>query len=543
MTRALLILPHFWAPICPPLGISSLKAYAEREGHHVDLFDFNTVPDVFGAQRSYFEEGKQQFPYWENWCIERNGTEMLAFHQMVYLYARTWSNYRELVAEVLNMNERPIDAFMDDLNVSRFDAIFSALYARISAILEKLLAGTKPDVVGCTLMNSTWPGSLFILKRAKEIMPQVRTVVGGPGPLMGITSTAGAVQTFFDRYDFLDYFIVGEGEMPFLKILNFPDLPRGILDQEVGRTPDESNKLFLKMNELPIPDYGNLNLSKYLQLSISSSRGCPFECSFCSETVFWKGFRSSDKSLVFACLDSLAQRYNRSSFFICDSMSNHIITPLTSDITSKGKPYKLDCYLRADQICTDAKRTRLWYEGGLFRARLGMESASQRILDAMTKMTNPGTMAKCLWALASQGIMTSTLWIVCYPGETESEFESTLDFIRNNRSYIYQADVSIFQYHPEGLAHSREIDTERKSRYRFSAEINDIFAVTPYVVDKDISAPERFHRLEKFIFEMRNLQIPNPYNIYEWIAAERRWASLGHISGWDPRKSVTALNT
>jgi len=108
MTRALLIVPHFWDPVCVPLGITSLKAYAERAGHHVDLFDFNTVPEVFGAQRDYFEEGKRQFPYWQKWYIERNGAENLALHQIVYMYARTRSNYAELVAEVLNMDERPL---------------------------------------------------------------------------------------------------------------------------------------------------------------------------------------------------------------------------------------------------------------------------------------------------------------------------------------------------------------------------------------------------------------------------------------------------
>ena len=68
-----------------------------------------------------------------------------------------------------------------------------------------------------------------------------------------------------------------------------------------------------------------------------------------------------------------------------------MIGPLTARIAESGRPYKVDCYLRADQICTDEKRTRSWREGGLFRARMGMESASQRILDAMTKMTTPTT--------------------------------------------------------------------------------------------------------------------------------------------------------
>jgi radical SAM superfamily enzyme YgiQ (UPF0313 family) len=170
-----------------------------------------------------------------------------------------------------------------------------------------------------------------------------------------------------------------------------------------------------------------------------------------------------------------------------------------------------------------------------------MESASQRVLDAMVKMTNPDNMAKSLHALASQGIMTSTLWIVCYPGETEAEFEMTLDFIRRNRSHIYQADAWLFQYHPEGLAHAREIDAERGSRQRFSSELNNLFALTPYVVDGDLSPAERFDRLERFVAEMDSLQIPNPYSLYEWLAAESRWSALGREPGWGINNMI-ALN-
>lgn len=541
MAKVLLIVPPFWDPVCVPLGISSLKAYVDKFGHHTDLFDFNTCPEIFGAQRLYFEEGKRQFPYWKNWYIEGNGAEMLALHQILYLYARPKPNYRELIAEVLNMSGRPLDAFIDELDVSRFDMIFSALYRETSVVLERLLLKTRPDVVGCYLGNSTWPASLFILKRVKELMPRIRTVVGGPGPIMGIFSNADEIQNFFDRHDFLDYYVIGEGEESLLKILETPDLPQGIIDPGRGLTLDEIKKTSLKMNELPLPDYGDLEISKYLQLSISSSRGCPFECAFCSEAVFWKGFRKIDRSSMFARLDVLAKRYNRISFFICDSLTNHIITPLTSDIASSGKPYKLDCYLRADPICTDERRTRVWREGGLFRARLGLESASQRILDAMVKKTNPENMAKSLQALASQGIMTTTLWIIGFPGETESEFHSALSFIRDNSSHIYQADAKVFQYHPEGMAHSKEIDTARGSRYRFSAEINDILAVTPYIVDKDLSTAERFERLERFVSEMRRLGIPNTYTIFDWVTAERRWKSLGHDSDWNPRKSMMTL--
>lgn len=527
MTKALLIVPPFWDPVCVPLGVSSLKAYAEMFGHQVELFDFNTEPEVFAAQRAYFEEGKRQFPVWHKWNIERNGTKMLALHQIVYLYARKRARYAELVAEVLNMNGRPMDEFMGALDVSRFDEIFRSLYTRVAARIEELILDVKPNVVGCSLFNSTWPASLFVLRRVKTLMPQVRTVVGGPGPIMGITSRQEEVQSFFDAHDFIDYFVIGEGEQPFLQILTDPKMPRGIVDSRAGLSLDALKGTALRLKDMPLPDYGNLPINKYLQLSIASSRGCPFECSFCAETVFWKGFRVLDQSLMFDHLERLAQKYERNSFYICDSLSNQIITPLSERVAASGKPYLLDCYLRADVICTDEKRTRKWREGGLFRARLGLESGSQRVLDAMVKMTNPEHMAKSLSALARQGIMTSTLWIVCYPGETEDEFEMTLDFIRRNRLHIYQSDAWLFQYHPEGLAHGKEIDAERGTRHRFSSDLNKLFALTPYVVDSDFSPAERFDRLERFVAEMRGLQIPNPYSLYEWLAAENRWTELG----------------
>jgi radical SAM superfamily enzyme YgiQ (UPF0313 family) len=199
--------------------------------------------------------------------------------------------------------------------------------------------------------------------------------------------------------------------------------------------------------------------------------------------------------------------------------------------------------LRADRsVAGHQDQVRKWREGGLVRARLGMESASQRILDAMVKKTTPETMAQSLDALAAENVITSTLWIVCYPGETQQEFNDTLSFIRENRDRIYQADAWLFQYHPAGLAHSGDIENERGSRARYSDEINQILAVAPYVVDRDMTQRERFERLEQFVRTMRELKIPNPYSVYEWVSAEGRWNSLGRSAHWDVEKSMMALN-
>ena len=536
MSKALIIVPHFWDPICVPLGVSSLKSFAEREGHHVDLLDLNTDDQIFKIQNKYFTSVLKMFPYMEKWNIFRNGTEMLSIHQLLYINARNKPYYSDLVAEVMNMDGRNHSKFCDQLDVAVFDGMFEELYSMVESIIAQEMRRKNYQFIGCHLNNSTWAGTLHCLKYAKGLDSNIKSIVGGSGPVMGIISSPHEVESFMQKNDFIDHFVIGEGESALVKILN-----NEITKRIVNPASDlDSNTSVINFKEAPIPDYGNLNVDKYMQLSVSSSRGCPFECSFCAETVFWDGFRSNTALSVYNQIDNLAKKYKKTSFYICDSLSNHIITPLTKEIKDNNKPYTLDCYLRADKVCTSEERTKLWREGGLFRARLGMESASQRILDDMVKQTTPENMEKSLRALSKNGILTSTLWIVAYPGETEDEYKETLKFIKDNSAYIYQSDAWLFQYHPIGLSKSDEISSKKGSKARFSDHINEILSVSPYHVDQDLSQAERFERLERFTCEMDKLGIPNPYSVMDIFKSTKRFSDLnsGKDCGWSPLSSM-----
>ena len=528
MPNALLIVPPFWDPVCVPLGVSSLKSFAEARGHRVTLFDFNTVSGVFSLQRDYFKEGKRQFPYWENWNIERNGTEALSFHQMLYLRGRANENYREMIGEVLNFDERDGGRFFDDLKIETFDLLFERLYFRIDSILEVLLAQTNPDIVGCSVFNSTWPAALHILRKVKSLSTSTRTVVGGPGPLMGITSRPEEVQSIFDSNEYIDYWVIGEGEESFVQILDTPELPRQILDPQSAKSARLLQLEAKHMNEFLLPDYGELDVNRYLQLSIASSRGCPFKCSFCAETIFWKGFRSASPSRLAQTMKALASKYGRHSFYLCDSLSNYIIDDLSTELLASGEHFALDCYLRADKTCTDPARIRHWHNAGLTRARLGLETASQRLLNDMAKNTTVATMEESLRGLADSEVVTSTLWILGYPGEKESEFSETLSFIARNKQYIYQADAWLFQYHPYGLARSGDLESTYGSRPRFTSDLNRLINLEPRAVCGNLSSEERFDRLTRFVLAMRQEGVPNPYRVVDWLSADSRWGNLGY---------------
>ena len=66
--------------------------------------------------------------------------------------------------------------------------------------------------------------------------------------------------------------------------------------------------------------------------------------------------------------------------------------------------------------------------------------------------------------------------------------------------------------------------------------------MAPYIVDRDMSAGDRFDRFERFVNTTREPDIPNPYSVYEWIGAEGCWKTMGHSIHWDIETSMMALN-
>src|SRR4030095_1064129 len=98
------------------------------------------------------------------------------------------------------------------------------------------------------------------------------------------------------------------------------------------------------------------------------------------------------------------------------SLMNPYINPFATALIEKKANVKYDGYLRADKPVTNRKFVKLWADSGLYRVRLGIESAAARVLDSMDKMTTPKVISDVLKTLASRGIRTTTYWIVGFGG-------------------------------------------------------------------------------------------------------------------------------
>jgi radical SAM superfamily enzyme YgiQ (UPF0313 family) len=373
---------------------------------------------------------------------------------MAHLNYKDEKEYMELV-KLLVYNYYYVK--VEDDCIMELNKAISDFYETLGRYFLFLLGYEKPDLVGITVYRTTLPASLFILKLTKETYPHIKTVIGG-----GVFADSHAVGTpnfeilLEATKDYLDKIFVGQGELLFLKFLR-GELPGS---QRVYTLEDLDSEE-LDFEDIDIPDFSDFNVYKYGYLTATASISCMFQCTFRNESKFWGKFRKKNAGQVVAEMIELNKKYNRQLFFMTDSLLNPVITDLTNEIIRKNVPLYYDAYFRIDKASTNIQNTLQWRRGGLYRVRLGIESGSQRILDKMGKCISIDQVKSALSSFAHSGIKTTTYWIIGHPGETEEDFQKTLDLIEELKDYIWQAECNPFRYYFNVLNCSNEWDSYR----------------------------------------------------------------------------------
>jgi pyruvate-formate lyase-activating enzyme len=530
----------FWDPYCPPLGITSLQAHLKAQGHSTQIFDYNTDRLLWPLYRSWFEGLVELIPEASGWNIMRLGPDYFARHQMAWLSLRDHPERLTTISQhILNVDGRHTLAPGD---VDRLSALFERIYARIDFLTDELLTRYRPRVVGCTMLTTTLPASIHVLQRAKAFDPDCRTVLGGPGPIMGAGADSPDTQRILEQCGWIDNVVIGEGELlmeallanavPRRTLVSLRDVNTVKLDEDREQTTKQG--LIRDLGGLPTPDYTGLEPDWYTNLSIGVTRGCAFRCSFCYETTYWKRYRKRPIQTAIRDLKVLSERHGRSHFFLCDSLANLFADDLATGLLEEGLDVKWDAYMRADKELLDPAYVRHLAEGGMVRARLGLESADEETLEQMDKSMSVDRMGTVLENLARAGIQTSTLWIVGFPEEDERAFQESLRFLVEYKDVIYCSDPWQFIFHPtvgpEPVFGRRVAAESFEARYGmrrlYPEEFDDALLVQYYELDIPDVVTMKIDRLQRMCAVMETAGIPNPYTMREWRAANRRWTEI-----------------
>jgi len=148
-------------------------------------------------------------------------------------------------------------------------------------------------LVGIAATSMSWPTAVEVLEQVRAVRPDVPIVAGGIHP------------TMFDYYLLqtfpLDYIIRGEGEIALVELCNALEGKRDIRGVPNLSWRDPSGNVYRnpigpkiakdELGQYPVPDFSQLPDQMYKGLSIESSRGCAFDCSFCSTSYrrTWRG--------------------------------------------------------------------------------------------------------------------------------------------------------------------------------------------------------------------------------------------------------------
>lgn len=513
MKRIVLVSLPYWSPLVPPTGLAALKSFLEKKNYKVQIIDLNTKSESLKFYYDFFDVLKNIVPDNKKGTFYNIGHEVMRTALMVHFTCDNNDEYYKIVKKIIN-KWFYIDA--EDNAVQQIYDIINEYLIVLKEYTKYLVEYYDPYLVGASIYKTNIPLSLFFFKFLKSYNDKIKTVVGG-GAFVDFHSIKSEN---FDELltvskNYIDKFIVGPGEKMLL------DLLEGRLDDSSRVYPNK----YIYEDFSRCFDFSDFNMRKYSHVAATSSVSCPFKCSFCNEFEFWGKYKKRDINVVIQEMSDLYKIHRRQMFFMSDSLLNPTINELASKVIENKLPFFYDTYFRIDEASAKIENTSKWRNGGLYRVRLGVESGSQKILDLMNKQITVDQIKASISSLAYVGIKTTTYWVIGHPGETEDDFQMTLDLVSELKDDIWQAECNVFQYFYSGGQNSDGEWASKKIPLYSDDEIKYI-KFKEWELDIEPKRDVIFERMHRFINHCKKLGIPNPYSSYEIWDADSRWKKL-----------------
>ena len=302
------------------------------------------------------------------------------------------------------------------------------------------------DIIGFSVLTSTLKTAIKISEEIKKLNKDTIIIFGG------VLATIIA-DKIMNKYNIVDFCVRGEGEYTLINLLeciksnNNPKNYRGITYRENGIVKSTPNApLIDNLDELPIPDRSLIFKSYKYQLSglvtpMVTSRGCPFNCSFCSAGALYNRtirFRSIEN-----IIEELSLLKNQGFKDIqitddCFVLKKSRVIKICDAIKKEKLDINWHANGRTDTGSVDTFRNMV--QAGCKTISFGFESGVQRILDYYNKKIDVKSSFDTVKAAKKARFETIFGgFIIGAPTETIQEILTTIKF-------AYKLDVNLFQF-------------------------------------------------------------------------------------------------
>lgn len=304
----------------------------------------------------------------------------------------------------------------------------------------RIVKEINPDIIGMASRSFIYPATIRLAKAIKEQLPNTKIILGGHHPTLMPEST--------DYPDYFDVVIRYEGEQAFVDLMrkyeNGEDWPRmysaPYLEDlshdyawDVIRHPEAYARFYSPFNTDPLG-------------SVVWSRGCPFNCFFCSGPALWKGSKPrvryrSPQSVVheMESLYSLGVR----RFFVHDDTLNaslEKLVPILEAITKRNLKMTWGAAgMRANKSMTPESLFPLLKKAGCRYVSFGIESGDPAVIEKLNRRVTFEEIERALELARKNGLRTcggftlGHIWMEkdgSLGGEREENLKKTIDYMK-----------------------------------------------------------------------------------------------------------------
>lgn len=360
--------------------------------------------------------------------------------------------------------------------VERFDADVYLFGLNTESVLS--LIDKDVDMVCISLMfTNNWLYDRQLIDRLKADRPGI-TIIGGGEHATAMPQTCLAQSA-------IDYIVMGEGEAIIVDLVNAMECGNGT--QEVAGIAYRSAEGVVvtprrgrigAVQDIPWPAWDHFPLQSYFDnrmthgvyrgrtLPVNATRGCPYECTFCSNPLMWG--RKYEMRPVADFVNEL-EYYHRNfgvvNFELCDLtaiIKKEWIISLCDEIVNRGLviTYQLPSGTRAEAI--DFEVSEVLFRSGCKNITYAPESGSESVLKAVRKKVKIDKMLQSIAQSSKAGLNVKLNMIMGFPDDSHADIWLTLRFLVQCSWYgANDAAPAIFSPYPGSALFDRLVEEKR----------------------------------------------------------------------------------
>ena len=299
--------------------------------------------------------------------------------------------------------------------------------------VEEVLRGLDADLYGMSCWTANRRGVVLTAKLLKRLRPDKHVIIGGP-------HATPLAREMLAHCKEIDTVALGEADITLLELVD--RLSRGQPTTGVAGTMyREKGQIVEGPPRASIADLDTLaSPHRYFDTHIvMTSRGCPWACTFCgAETTWGRGFRAESVGYVLDALENALKRLPVKMIQIKDdtfTTNKKRVFDICRGIRERNLQFFWSCDTRVDLLTEPLlKEMRL---AGCQRLSLGVESGSQRILDAIDKKITVDEIIASTRMAKKYGIKVRYYMMLGNRGETVESFRETLEFLKRAEPHEY----------------------------------------------------------------------------------------------------------